>query len=375
MHRQLFQRQTSSGKVIPELDGLRTLAIFMVIYFHLHGFLAYYLPMYKAGVPSWLSTIFNNGDNGVPVFFALSGYILGIPFAKAAKIKHKKINIKRFFIRRLTRLQPTYVIALTGMAILYVIIGRYSVSAILPNYITSIFYTHNIIYGTGSIINYVAWSLEIEIQFYLLLPLLGHFFKLPRNWRIVLLIVLIGTAPLVQTFIPFGQLTFIHYYEFFLVGFLLIDVLEMVSNQLAKLKPGIELITGLLLLYLLMQLSLHDTVSAIIYPFLVLALFIIVLNGNIWKRFFAQRYISGTGTFSYSIYLIHFQIIAVFGAFILRITPGMAIVPKVVFIVGISLPLVWVLSAVFFLLFEKPFMNPNWYKEIRFTKKKSTNAG
>jgi peptidoglycan/LPS O-acetylase OafA/YrhL len=346
----------------------------MVIYFHLHGFLAYHLTSYKAGVPAWLSSIFNNGDNGVPIFFALSGFILGIPFAKAAKIKHKKIDIGRFFLRRLTRLQPTYLIALTGMGILYVMMGHYSISAILPNYLSSIFYTHNIIYGTGSIINYVAWSLEIEIQFYLLLPLLGHFFKIPRNFRMFLLVILIGTAPWVQSFIPFGRLTFIHYYEFFLVGFLLIDALELVSNEMMNLKNGFELVIGLVLLYLLMRLSLHNNVSAVVYPFLVLALFVVVLKGNLWKHFFGQRYISGTGTFSYSIYLIHFQIIAVTGAFILNIGSSMAVLPKILLIAGISLPLVWVLSAIFFLLFEKPFMNPVWYKEIRLNKKKNTNA-
>ena len=37
-----FQRQTSSGRYLPEVDGLRCLAVVMVVLFHLHGFFATY---------------------------------------------------------------------------------------------------------------------------------------------------------------------------------------------------------------------------------------------------------------------------------------------------------------------------------------------
>ena len=50
----------------------------------------------------------------------------------------------------------------------------------VPNLIASLFYSHGLVYGRESAINGVAWSLEIEIQFYLLTPLLVLMFRL-RN--------------------------------------------------------------------------------------------------------------------------------------------------------------------------------------------------
>ena len=53
---------------------------------------------------------------------------------------------------------------------------------LLPHLGASIFYFHSIIYNTFSMINGVAWSLEVEIQFYLLMPAIAYIlFKIENS--------------------------------------------------------------------------------------------------------------------------------------------------------------------------------------------------
>ena len=50
---------------------------------------------------------------GVPIFYCLSGFILSMPFGKEVLLQGKRVAIKQFYGRRLTRLEPPYIIALT----------------------------------------------------------------------------------------------------------------------------------------------------------------------------------------------------------------------------------------------------------------------
>ncbi len=47
---------------------------------------------------------------------------------------------------------------------------------LLPHLGASVLYIHNLVYGVWSTVNPVAWSLEIEVQFYLMAPLLCRVF-------------------------------------------------------------------------------------------------------------------------------------------------------------------------------------------------------
>ena len=77
-----ISRETSSGRFIPEMDGLRFAAIGMVILFHLNGYLTSRSPFYRAAPPpsDWLGQAATVGFHGVELFFVISGFILGLPF-------------------------------------------------------------------------------------------------------------------------------------------------------------------------------------------------------------------------------------------------------------------------------------------------------
>ncbi|MBU3677488.1 MAG: acyltransferase, partial [Chitinophagaceae bacterium] len=117
---QLFRRSTSNASFVPEIDGLRFFCIFLVMVFHLNTAMNKSIPAYQdywktqmaiktMGDLSWWVARF---DLGVKVFFAISGYILGMPFIKYYWFGGKPINLKQYFIRRLTRLEPPFVISL-----------------------------------------------------------------------------------------------------------------------------------------------------------------------------------------------------------------------------------------------------------------------
>src|SRR5208282_2381379 len=77
-------RETTSGRLIPQIDGLRFTAIGLVVLFHLNGYLAAKWPLGHAGsLPqsSWLAQAALVGFHGVELFFVISGFILALPFA------------------------------------------------------------------------------------------------------------------------------------------------------------------------------------------------------------------------------------------------------------------------------------------------------
>ena len=70
-----LRRITSSGDYIPEIDGLRFVAILSVVLYHLYGF----LPNSGAGLP--LQPAVSHGYRGVNLFYVISGFVLALPFA------------------------------------------------------------------------------------------------------------------------------------------------------------------------------------------------------------------------------------------------------------------------------------------------------
>jgi peptidoglycan/LPS O-acetylase OafA/YrhL len=140
------------------LDHLRALAITMVLLFH------YRLFEHPAGFEDWVDF----GWTGVDLFFVLSGYLIaGQLFAKINQ--GKGIAVKEFYFKRFFRIIPVYVVVLA----IYFLVPPFREWEALPPLWKYLTFTQN--FGldrqTGGTFSH-AWSLCIEEQFYLLLPII-----------------------------------------------------------------------------------------------------------------------------------------------------------------------------------------------------------
>lgn len=180
-----FARETSTGRFIPQLDGLRFIAITMVVLFHLNGYVASYSPIAFSRPPDQdvLSRLLVHGHYGVQFFFIISGFILALPFASHHIHQTPKIDLSAYYVRRLTRLEPPYLLSLILLCALAVLLKGRELSTLLPHLAAGLVYLHTVVYGTANPVNAVAWSLEIEVQFYLIVPLLTKLFAIRGQLR------------------------------------------------------------------------------------------------------------------------------------------------------------------------------------------------
>ena len=97
-------------RFIPQIDGLRFVAISSVALFHV------YAALERGAIPPTLAFNTDLAKRGVELFFAISGFILGVPFASHYLLNAPKVDPKRYFLRRLTRLEPPYFLSLFAWA-------------------------------------------------------------------------------------------------------------------------------------------------------------------------------------------------------------------------------------------------------------------
>jgi peptidoglycan/LPS O-acetylase OafA/YrhL len=106
-----FRRIMTQKRFIPQIDGLRFVAIASVVLFHLCAALE------RGAVPVPVPLNIDVPKHGVELFFAISGFILGVPFASRYLLGTPKVDLKSYFLRRLTRLEPpSFIFLLCSLA-------------------------------------------------------------------------------------------------------------------------------------------------------------------------------------------------------------------------------------------------------------------
>lgn len=356
-----FRRVTSSTQYLPEIDGLRFLAIFWVaISMHAVHYLDekfYQHQLIRSGY--WKAFIIE-GTHGMYLFFMISGFILSLPFAKAyLQQGSTRINLKRYYLRRLTRLELPYFIALVIFLMAHVfVVKKYALAQLVPSFLASLIYSHDLIHSRHSLILPVAWSLEIEVQFYLLAPLFCLLFKLKNVWvrrGIMLVIIMAGLWYYLNVT---ANVSFVYFIHYFFAGMLLADLYvasnEKATNSVAGYWIGVASL-GLLFFYL----SLYALPGLIVKFLILFILFNQVLFNQRFKQLFTLKWITIVGGMCYSIYLLHFGIISGFGYWALSKNINVTnhnYAP--LYLIVISM-LILVISGAYFYYIEKPFMSIN----------------
>ena len=184
-------RSVFSTMRVPELDGLRGLAILLVLIYHCaafqtvrHSFVYYLL------VPRGLMW------SGVDLFFVLSGFLIGGILMDS---KDSPTYYHTFYLRRVFRIFPLYYLMISLLVAGCVLFPWSFLFASRMPIWPFFFFLQNVGFGIthAAPLVGVTWSLAVEEQFYLLLPLAVQ--KLSIRTLSVLAIICVIAAPVLRT--------------------------------------------------------------------------------------------------------------------------------------------------------------------------------
>lgn len=153
------------------LDGLRGLAALSVLVYHVSVF----APPPKG---SWVADVVGVGWVGVDVFFAISGFILFLPFARADAATGPPVSLRRYATNRTRRILPAYLFNLFALVTL-------GIASVLHDWRGLRIVAANLTFTAGYLglpqVNGVYWTLFCEVAFYLTLPFLARALS-GRRW-------------------------------------------------------------------------------------------------------------------------------------------------------------------------------------------------
>ena len=154
------------------LDGFRTLFVLIICWYHIWQ-------------QSWLTPVIlgtnldflvRSGYEWVDAMLLLSGFLLFLPCADG-----KKLDVKRFYLKRAARIVPSYYLCVLILLVFTVFPqgGYTNAWEAVRDILAHLTFTHSLFpfSYTGSPINGVLWTLSVEVQFYLLFPLLCLAFR------------------------------------------------------------------------------------------------------------------------------------------------------------------------------------------------------
>lgn len=287
-----------------DIQILRGVAVTFVVLFHLE----------IAGLSS--------GFLGVDVFFVISGFLMAILY--------KQGEIKKFFQRRANRLLPAYfaTVILTLLFSIFLVLPP-ELNQVSTQSIFSLFFANNMgfwmqnSYFSKTEFNPLLhlWSLGVEIQFYLFVPLLAWFF---RKSQVFLPLILVGSFLSCLFMLGISPKTSFYMMPLrvweFLIGF---GVAYYLTNN-GNLKYEGKRIVGLFSLVALLLIPFipvdgqsfsrifgHPSLFALLVCMLTAGVLSFGLPKKLEDSFLGQSLVK-IGEYSYSIYLVHFPIIVLY---------------------------------------------------------------
>lgn len=337
----------STGKVQPagdkqprfdELEAYRGLAAVMIVVFH-----AYQHSREGTGRAEFvydgrpLDTFFRSLEVGVGWFFVLSGFLVFLPFARAAVQAGRFPSSRGFLVRRAIRILPAYY---TAIVVVWAV--RYTGSPDQwPDLIAHLTFTH--VFSDQYIFSTIgpAWSLGVEVLFYAFLSAFGPLsiwmcrrLSPPLSRALVLSTVLVGMAwvsiaykwwameiasiPETRFSVYFGPIAKL---DTLMFGMLLAVVVALVGDQvvLPGVTPAILRCLGLAVVAATFIagpmsdfVSLYFTTFAALGFLPILASSVLARRGTTWERLLSLSVFQGLGIVSYGIYLWHEPILVEF---------------------------------------------------------------
>lgn len=288
-----------------DIQGLRAIAVLLVLIFHISS--------------SWLP----GGFIGVDVFFVISGFL--ITKIITSKIKKGTFSLKQFYISRLKRIVPAYYFLLICVAIVFLFIfmmpdlGNFRMTYFWALIFNSNYYFSTVddYFGLSSNENPLlhTWTLGVEMQFYIFLPLL----LLIKNRKVVsalLILLVLGLFSYASVEIYNGNKGLMYFSLIartpeFLIGSL-IAVLNIEQNKTLHRYRNLFSVIGffglIISAVLITEKSFFPGVGAL--PPILFAGLLLCTHDSAVNNFLSKKIPVYIGELSYSIYLWHWPVIS-----------------------------------------------------------------
>lgn len=374
---------------VPQLDGLRGVAILLVISLH------YLNDSERGAFGSFLyrfGCAFRLGWSGVDLFFVLSGFLIGGILLDARRAEN---YFSAFYVRRFFRIIPLFYAWLSLFTVVSLFFGSFLsrylpvLSAdfrLLPIYF--LFLQNYFVLSHSSLAWYwlaPAWSLGVEEQFYLISPPLVRFVSISRLKTV--LFATLGLAPLLRTALlllwPAGRAYAAVWMPFradsLAIGMFAALLWREGSIQswyaahrtafyviLAFLSSGFPVFTKWLFAPdAFWMASLGFSWLAFLYVGLLL--WCLLEPRGLWSRFLQWSFLREMGRLSYCIYLIHLLILGLWHA-LLRHQPPSIATPAAASISFLAFLLTLLLAKLSWHFFEHPLIHRGHTRKYRFAK-------
>jgi peptidoglycan/LPS O-acetylase OafA/YrhL len=316
------------GRIL-QLDGLRGGAILLVLIWH---YIAVDAQPVRRSLAARALFFLRLDWSGVDLFFVLSGFLIG---GILLDVRDSPTYFKAFYARRFFRIIPVYAVVCvlfaaasaagaerwwgTGGAFLF---------SHPPPWYAFVFFLQNIfvaVRGTfDPLVVGVMWSLAIEEQFYLTLPLLVRL--LPRERLLPVLLALVGIVPIARSIgfftLPHGGL-FAYAMMPFRADALLLGVIaaalvrdpkawEMLQQRREGIKVAAGLLGAVLLGFMLRGWYTHEAAPICTAGYTLIALFYVCIlllavtrgEGRL-SALLRARWLRSLGGIAYGTYLFH----------------------------------------------------------------------
>ena len=305
-------------KYIKEIDGLRALAVIMVLAYHLK------MPFAKSGLL------------GVTVFFVISGYLItGILINEIEE--SGSVDLKNFWLRRIRRLLPAVLSMAVVMIFVSAVVNRVVFTKGCSDLLSAVFGYNNwwqifrkVSYfenaGAPSPFTH-CWSLAIETQFYLIYPILLILLSKAKNRgkvfaAVTAVLAMISVVLMGVLYSPDGDPSRVYYGTDTRAFSLLIGALAAIQKEYhiikvklrGKLWAVIGSISVLLLIGMMMFISSYSSFlyyggQAIVSVLAAFVVYAVTVSRSPLNIILGSGILKWIGDRSYSIYLWHYPII------------------------------------------------------------------